>query len=194
MEKSIPRYKIAFLGSAGVGKTSLIKSFANSSIDKNEIPTIGLNQISRKFSLDNKEIMLELIDTAGQEMFNSIVTNYTRNVNGIVFVFALNDHDSFDALDNYIENFKRDVPTIIIGNKNDLFNQREVNNDEIKSYAGKTGYQYFETSAENGDNVYSAFLDIIKKIDASKQNEEVEEVEKVELKKKNKQKGHSLCG
>lgn len=119
------KYKIIFLGNANVGKTSLITQYVYQQADKIYNATIGIDYLSTKTTIADKEVRLHLWDTAGQERFNSMIPNYTRDSFISVIVFDVTNNDSFESINHWIENLvytndpERKCKIIIVGNKKD---------------------------------------------------------------------------
>ena len=90
--------KILLLGDSSVGKNSLILKFTNKEFDENSYSTIGAEFKNKVIQIDNKQIKLNIFNTAGQEKYRSISKNLIRNVNGIIFVFDLSNIDSFQNI------------------------------------------------------------------------------------------------
>ena len=160
-------FKIITLGNSGVGKTSIINRFLTNIFDNNSMTTIGLDFSLKKLMLkDGSEINISLIDTGGQEKYRSLSTSYFKNVDGILFVFSLNNKDSFDELKNWIENFneyntldKKNIAKYIVGNKCDL-EDKCINEGLIKEFSTINGMDYFETSAKENININNVFQQI----------------------------------
>ena len=100
---------------------------------------------------NGEEIKIILYDTNGQERFRSATLKTIRNVNGVILVFALDSRSSFDNLDNWLSDIKKNLnnPYIILfGNKSDLSKEKwQVTQEEINKYVEEKGFDYFETSA-----------------------------------------------
>ena len=159
-------FKIITLGNSGVGKTSIIKRYLNNSFDDNTLSTIGLEFSLKKIKLEEgKEINLKLIDTGGQERFKSLSTSYLKNAEGVLFVFALNNKESFEELKNWIEIFNDNslnkvyIAKYIVGNKCDI-KDRYINEDSIKEFSNNNGMKYFEISAKNNINIENLFQEM----------------------------------
>ena len=109
-------FKLITLGDSGVGKTSLIKRFTDNTYNENTIATLGFGSSTKDFSLkDGTTIRLKLIDTMGQENYRSITTSYIKNADGVFFVFAHNNRESFDNIIKWLDDFKNNNHNI---NKN----------------------------------------------------------------------------
>ena len=159
-------FKIITLGNAGVGKTSIIKRYSYGIFDNNSLPTIGFEFSVKKIKLKNGiEINLKLIDTNGQEKYRALSTSYLKHADGVFFVFALNNKESYDELTKWIEIFNdnnqniENIGKYIVGNKSDL-KEKNINEDEIKDFSKKNGMDYFQTSAKDDINIEKIFQEM----------------------------------
>ena len=165
-EKKIKRkvIRITMLGDSAVGKTSLISKFLNQNFDENYLTTIGKDKLEKKVVMkDGNEIKLIIWDTAGQERFHSIATSTIKGSHGIILTFDLTKRSSFNSLESWLNDIKdnsNEVPVVIFGNKCDLFENYEVENEEAKKFAKEHNLQYFETSAKQNVNVQEGFNSI----------------------------------
>ena len=121
-------YKIITLGESGVGKSSIIKRFIENKFEDNLFSTIGMDFTFKEIILENNvTIKLKIMDTSGQEKFRSLSKSYYKNADGVFFVFALNNMDSFKKVEEWIKTFNenyisnQDIPKFLVGNKNDIF-------------------------------------------------------------------------
>ena len=153
--------KIIILGSTKVGKTCLINQYFNKEFNDNPISTIGIDLQSKYFKFDNDIVKINFIDTAGQERFDSISSNYLKNVNGVLLVYDITNYDTFKKIDywnNQIKNYNKNKYSIVlIGNKIDLNNKRVVNFNDGKNLSKRINCKFFETSARNNINVDEVF-------------------------------------
>ena len=142
--------KIIILGSTKVGKTCLINQYFNKEFNDNPISTIGIDLQSKYFKFDNDIVKINFIDTAGQERFDSISSNYLKNVDGVLLVYDITNYDTFKKIDcwnNQIKNYNKNKYSIVlIGNKIDL-----------KNLSKRINCKFFETSARNNINVDEVF-------------------------------------
>ena len=158
--------KIITLGESGVGKTSIIRRYIHNIFDENNLSTIGLNFSFKEVKLkDGNIINLKLIDTAGQEKYKALAKSYFKNIDAVLFVFAINSQESFDNIKNWIKLFddnhngKAGIPKYLIGNKSDQ--EREVKNDLVEQFKNENKeYKYYETSAKNNDGIDQLFQEI----------------------------------
>ena len=125
-------FKIITIGNSGVGKTSILQRYIYNTFNEEHLATTGLEYSYKNVTLENgKTIKLKLFDTAGQEKFHSLSKTYFKNADGVLFVYAVNDIDSFKNIKNWInifnENYNRktDIPLYLIENKKDLNSEVE---------------------------------------------------------------------
>ena len=152
----VASFKIIIIGNSGVGKTSILERFILDKFDESLLSTIGINFSEKVILLENsKKIKLKLYDTAGQEKFNSISKSYFRNADGVLFVYAVNDLNSFQNIKNWIELFmenhngKKNIPLYLIENKNDL--DRKVEEYLIDEFLNEYKFEFKSTSAKLND-------------------------------------------
>lgn len=115
---------------------------------------------------DGSLINVHIRDTCGQERYDSINEQYYRKADGILLVFDIADKLSFNKIKNYYiktikEKCKEDIPIVLLGNKTDLEDQREVSQEEAIDLSIKEEYIYKETSCLRNENVADAFETII---------------------------------
>ena len=172
-----PKKKKAFeahiitLGDSQVGKTSLIRRYTENQFTGEYLTTIGFDLKIKKMTLPNgEEIRIKVSDTAGQERFKSIATNYLKKANGILLVYDVTKETSYNNIDNWLEQIKSDSdikrPMILIGNKSDMANERVISKEKGEELAKNCcgGIKFYETSCKTGDNVDKAFDDLVYQI------------------------------
>ena len=154
------KIKIITLGDAGVGKTSILKKIVYKKFDQYELTTLGIHHIilKRNYVKKNINILLNFVDTIGQEIFSSLPISYIRDSHIVLLVF-----DSIDTL-NIIKNrwykYYRENANInnsrfiLIGNKSDLFgNKREEIINEGEKFSEEIDALFMTCSAKNADNI-----------------------------------------
>ena len=128
--------------------------------------SIGVDFKLKNIEIDSKKIKLQIWDTAGQERFKTITTSYYKGAHAILIVFDITDRDSFDHVRNWmadIDKFaKEGVLRILVGNKCDLADKRQVTMEEAKEIANKYGIKYIETSAKDTINIDDLFISTAK--------------------------------
>ena len=157
----IPKYKLIFLGDQSVGKSCILNRFMNDTFTEEYQATIGLDFQSKNVQIDGQDIHLLLYDTAGQEKFRSLIPMYTRDANIILLVYDIASKDSFDHLPDWIHDLSNvkfdEVIFALVGNKNDLEEQRQVSKDEGLKFAEENNYIFEEISAKTGDGFSELF-------------------------------------
>ena len=185
-------FKIISLGDSGVGKSSIFRRYTENKFDEDTMSTIGLAFADKELTLQNKEkVKLKLVDTGGQERYKSLAKNYYKNADGVLFVFAHNDKDSFDHIIDWIELFdqnttNKEIPKFLIGNKNDLkkFDEEEESFDDfIKEH---NILRYFSTSAKANINITELFTEMAEIIDSKTNKTGTQKNKKLNKKKKKK--------
>jgi len=157
-KENLFEFKIVTIGDTKVGKTSIIKRYIDNKFYYNTISTVGIYNSQKIITLKNgEEIKLKLVDTAGQERYNSLSKNYFRNTHAVLFVFSFDSSNSFQNLGNWIKLFNEEntnqkkIVQYLIGNKKDL--KKEVDADEISFFLeDNKELIYKETSAKEDDN------------------------------------------
>ena len=162
-------FKIILTGNSGSGKTSIIRRFIDRTFDDNYTCTIGVDFFMKTLNLQNKIVKLQVWDTAGMEKYRSISASYYRGSHAAFIVFDLTSRASFDAVPKWIEAYYRtnnenEKNVVLIGNKSDLEELREVSTEEAQSYAEINNMAYFETSAKLSVNVEEVFHFIADKL------------------------------
>eukprot|EP00940_MAST-03C_sp_MAST-3C-sp2_P001538 g1538.t1 len=154
-------FKLLLIGDTSVGKSCLLLRFADDEFRKDYISTIGVDFKIRTITMDGKLVKLQIWDTAGQERFRNITSSYYRGAHGIIIVFDLTNQSSFknvrDWLGEIDKHALQTVDKLLVGNKSDLTQHREVSGDEAKDLAASLGLPYVETSAKASENVDEAF-------------------------------------
>jgi small GTP-binding protein len=146
--------KIVVVGDSGVGKTCLLIRFVRDLFDEESQPTLGVEFLTKIVQTERHRIQLQLWDTAGQELFRSVTRGYYRGSAGALLVFDLTSRDSFDHIAQWLQDIKdvarTDVVTVLLGNKADLTEERQITTAEAESFAKEHSMPYFETSAKTG--------------------------------------------
>ena len=155
-------FKVMVVGPTATGKTSLITRFADNSFPETHNLTIGLDIKVKTVQLDGRTVKLQVWDTAGQERYRSVVNMHYRGSHGCIGVFDITNKDSFVELKENIEQVQELYEVnggriIIIGNKSDLEDQRQVSTEEAAQFAESIGCIFMEASAKTARNVSTAF-------------------------------------
>ncbi|KQK76024.1 Ras-related protein Rab-6A [Amazona aestiva] len=144
-----------------VGKTSLITRFMYDSFDNTYQATIGIDFLSKTMYLEDRTIRLQLWDTAGQERFRSLIPSYIRDSAAAVVVYDITNVNSFQQTTKWIDDVRTergsDVIIMLVGNKTDLADKRQVSIEEGERKAKELNVMFIETSAKAGYNVKQLF-------------------------------------
>jgi len=154
-------YKVVIIGDAAVGKTSLVTRITQNKFISNMNSTIGASFTSCDLNIENKNIRLNIWDTAGQEKFRSMVSMYYRNANFCIIVFDITKYN----LDNikywiteYIEKTINSRPKfVLVGNKTDLLENDFIITDEFQNLIDLYNIKLFKTSTLKGVNINELF-------------------------------------
>ncbi|XP_042189842.1 ras-related protein Rab-6A isoform X2 [Callorhinchus milii] len=155
------KFKLVFLGEQSVGKTSLITRFMYDSFDNTYQATIGIDFLSKTMYLEDRTVRLQLWDTAGQERFRSLIPSYIRDSAAAVVVYDITNVNSFQQTTKWIDDVRTergsDVIIMLVGNKTDLADKRQVAIEEGERKAKELNVMFIETSAKAGYNVKQLF-------------------------------------
>lgn len=155
------KFKLVFLGEQSVGKTSLITRFMYDSFDNTYQATIGIDFLSKTMYLEDRTVRLQLWDTAGQERFRSLIPSYIRDSSVAVVVYDITNYNSFQQTAKWIDDVRTergsDVIIMLVGNKTDLSDKRQVTTEEGERKAKELNVMFIETSAKAGYNVKQLF-------------------------------------
>ncbi|KAI9262568.1 small GTP-binding protein [Helicostylum pulchrum] len=161
-------FKLLLIGDSGVGKSCLLLRFADDTYTESYISTIGVDFKIRTIELDGKVCKLQIWDTAGQERFRTITSSYYRGAHGIIVVYDVTDNESFENVKEWLREIERyasdGVNRLLVGNKSDLTDKRQVTLSNSKKWADSVNIPILETSAKNSSNVEQAFLTMARQI------------------------------
>ncbi|KAI9015664.1 ras family-domain-containing protein [Phycomyces nitens] len=192
------KYKLVFLGEQSVGKTSLITRFMYDTFDNTYQATIGIDFLSKTMYLEDKTVRLQLWDTAGQERFRSLIPSYIRDSSVAVIVYDISNRDSFLNTSKWIDDVRaergNEAIVVLVGNKTDLNEKREVTAEEGEKRARELNVMFIETSAKAGHNVKTLFRKIAQALPGINQGaNETKEMQKVNLSNSNTEASGCAC-
>ena len=149
-------FKAIMIGDPFVGKSSLINQAIKKQYKTTYAPTLGFDYFVFHIRIKNKIIKLQIWDTCGQEIYKSLVTNFYRNSSVAFMVYAINDRNSFEHIDNWLKEIKYnsspDTKIFLIGNKCDLIDERKVTYEEGLNYSNNYEFNgFYEVSAKTGE-------------------------------------------
>jgi len=156
--------KILMLGESGVGKSSILTRFVDDKFSTNFLTTLGVEYKHKTIMINDKKVMTQVWDTAGQEKFRTITPVYYRKVDGVVMVYDITDRNSFESINYWMKNLKdnadSNIKVILVGNKFDLADKRAVTKEEGDNLAESYGLKFMEASAKNRHNVNDLFASL----------------------------------
>mmetsp|Transcript_17084 Transcript_17084/g.24506 ORF Transcript_17084/g.24506 Transcript_17084/m.24506 type:complete len:210 (-) Transcript_17084:235-864(-) len=155
-------FKYIIIGDTGVGKSCLLLQFTDKRFTPIHDLTIGVEFGARIVTVEDKQLKLQIWDTAGQESFRSITRSYYRGAAGALLVYDITRKETFEHLGSWLEDAKQhsnsNMTIILVGNKADLEHRREVPKEQGEAFAKEHGLLFLETSAKINTNVEDAFL------------------------------------
>ena len=167
-------FKIILIGDTSVGKTNILSRYINDTFSETSKSTVGVELATKVERYNNKKIKIQIWDTAGQERYKSITTSYYKGAKGAFIVYDITKKESFKNVDKWIKDLKEfgdeDVTILIVGNKCDLEDEREVSIEEVKKKAELFDIGYCETSALKAKNIDYAFQTLIKLVAEKMEN------------------------
>ena len=139
--------------------------------------TVGIDCKAKIIEIENIKYKLLFYDTAGQERYKSLAPNLIKKAHGIIIMYDITNKSSFDSIPDIIKNIKEEkgdyFPMILIGNKKDLEQDREIKKEEGEDLASKNGIEFFEISNKEGINVQEAGFAIVNKILEKRKEESI---------------------
>ena len=154
-------FRYIIVGDMAIGKSCLLLQFTDHKFRHQHELTIGVEFGGKTIEVKNKNIKIQIWDTAGQEAFQAITRTYYKGAIGALLVYDITKHDTFDHINKWINEVKnngsKDIVCMLIGNKKDLEEERQVRYEEGKELADKNKMLFLETSAKTAENVQECF-------------------------------------
>lgn len=171
------QYKVVMLGSGAVGKSAITVQMVSGHFLSSYDPTIE-DSYRTTININNQDIILNILDTAGQEEFYALRDQYMRSGDGYIIVFSITSVTSFlevnaikEQLNMILDSDNNTlIPIILVGNKCDLEEYRQVQSSDAQRLAEEWKVKYFETSAKNKTNINRIFEELVYLIEANNQN------------------------
>lgn len=183
--------KFIMVGDPSTGKTTLSKNWADQTSNRNtHNPTTGVDFSQRTLDINGTELSMKLWDTAGAETYTALVRSYFRGNAGAFLVYDITNRKTFENADKWIQDIKdsntEEPNFILIGNKKDLVQRRQVTLQEAKIYAEKHGLIFAETCAFDLDSINEAFEKFAKHVfEKYNRGEGMQDARGIELRKRN---------
>ena len=200
--------KILLIGNSGVGKTCITQKYINENkeIDLEQNSTIGANYFQKVLEIDGKTLTLDIWDTAGQEKYRSMGKMFYKDAYIVLFIYDITNEESFTELKNVwykelMNTGEKHAVLAVVGNKTDLFENEEVNEEEARNWAEEIGAIFGLVSAKTGDCINVLFENVVKKFLSPDfvvqiNNEKIMKRESINLKKEdnnNRNKKNNKC-
>jgi Ras-related protein Rab-11A len=180
-------FKLILIGDSSVGKSNILLQYLKGKFDANSKATVGVEFGTKNIEINNKKIKIQIWDTAGQERYRSITSAYYRGAKGAFIVYDITRKETFDNIDKWVADLKNNgddnISIVLIGNKSDLDEKREVSKEEGVQKSEEFKTAFMETSALNGDNIDKAFDELIEQIYQNNCSM-IDEGDKVEIEEK----------
>mmetsp|Transcript_1811 Transcript_1811/g.2322 ORF Transcript_1811/g.2322 Transcript_1811/m.2322 type:complete len:197 (+) Transcript_1811:125-715(+) len=186
-------HKLVIVGGGGVGKSALTIQFIQNHFIIEYDPTIE-DSYRKQVTIDGETVLLDILDTAGQEEFSAMRDQYMRNGKGFLIVYSITSRNSFDESLKFREqiyrvkdvDFAKKVPIVLVGNKSDMEEQRQVMTQEGMELAKSWNCPFRETSAKNRTGVDEVWFDVVREIRRMSEEEEPQKKKKKKMLNLNK--------
>jgi len=158
----------AVVGSGAVGKSCLTIQFIQNCFVEEYDPTIE-DSYRKQLTVDEECVVLDILDTAGQEDYSAMREEYMRSGQGFMLVYSIVERSTFNEIISWREQILRvkdkdRVPMVLVGNKCDLADKRQVSKAEGEDLARNFKVPFFETSAKQRISVDEAFTELVREI------------------------------
>lgn len=161
--------KVSLLGDPGVGKTSLVNRYIDEIFEKDYRPTLGVNIMTKDIDIKEigKKVRLVIWDVAGQEKYDFTRKMFFQGCKGVFLIYDVTRPNSLlnikkKWLKDLTQYSKENLEFILIGNKNDLRDKKQIKSEEGEEFSQDIdAVKFIETSAKEGDNVNLAFSSLV---------------------------------
>jgi Ras-related protein Rab-22 len=163
----VPGCKVVLVGESAVGKTCIISRFISGAFDSNVSSTNGASYASKNVQYDKlgKNLLLDVWDTAGQEKYRALTKFFYKDAKVAILVYDITRYDTFKSIKEFWyeqvkENGPKNIVIGIAGNKCDLYEKEDVNENEAREFAASIGAIFALTSAQNNSGINELFRDV----------------------------------
>ena len=155
-------FKLIIVGDSGVGKSCLTIKAIKNYFEELYAPTVGFEFLSFSIKINEQTVKLQIWDTCGQEAYRSLINSFYRNSSLAILVYSIDNMKTFSNLETWLNEIKTqsnpDIKLILIGNKVDLEDIREVSKEKGENFCSDHNLCCFmETSAKTGFNAQNLF-------------------------------------
>lgn len=159
MEDFETTVKVLVVGSAGVGKSALVRRFARGTFDETHKATIGVDFAEKRIDVNYEEVIMNLWDTA--PVFNNLTQKYYSGASVAVICFSTVDRKSFEDVESWYEKLRQEcgakVLTVLVQNKTDLMAEAQISSDEVEGLARKLSLRLYRACCKDDANVSEMF-------------------------------------
>eukprot|EP01105_Mastigella_eilhardi_P025791 TRINITY_DN7139_c0_g1_i1.p1 TRINITY_DN7139_c0_g1~~TRINITY_DN7139_c0_g1_i1.p1 ORF type:complete len:205 (+),score=64.38 TRINITY_DN7139_c0_g1_i1:60-617(+) len=164
--------KVVVLGDGGVGKSALTIRFVKGTFVESYDPTIE-DSYRKQVDIMGHPVVLEILDTAGNDQFKLMRDLYLKNSEAFVVVYSVISKATFKDINETVESIQRakageKVHIVLVGNKSDLASQRQVTTEEGQQLAEELHTLFIETSAKNNTGVDDIYTTVVKDLITSR--------------------------
>ena len=154
-------FKVVLVGDSFVGKTNIMSKYIKNEFHEDSKATVGVEFGSKQFTVEGHSIKAQIWDTAGQERYKAITSAYYKGAKGAFIVYDVTRKQTFDSVEKWVNDVTavadKKITIILIGNKCDLEDQRQITKEQGEEKANKLELAFLETSAFSGENLDKAF-------------------------------------
>ena len=149
--------EVIILGDASVGKSNVMLRYVQNKFEENSLPTIGCDYMKVNKSFQGKKFLIKFWDTAGQEKYRALSKNFYEKADAVILVYDVTNRRSLENADFWLKEIsnscKKEIKLLLLGNKNDLLDDRQVSKEEGWSWADKERCFYMEASAKTNNEL-----------------------------------------
>ena len=160
--------KVVLVGDSGVGKTNIMSKYLKNEFHEDSKATVGVEFGAKQFTVEGHVIKAQIWDTAGQERYKAITSAYYKGAKGAFIVYDITRKNTFDSVSRWVSDLTatadKKISIILIGNKSDLEDQRQVTKEMGEEKANQLQVAFLETSAMSGENLEKGFQMMINEI------------------------------
>lgn len=161
-------FKVVLIGDSGVGKTNILSRYVRDDFSIETKSTVGVEFGSKVLKVNNTNIKIQIWDTAGQERYKSITKAYYKGAKGAFVVYDITRKETFSSVEKWVDELKNNgdegVCIILLGNKCDLEEQRQVPTEDAMRKSDCYKIAFCETSAMQAVNIDKAFTIMVEEI------------------------------
>ena len=161
-------FKVVLVGDSFVGKTNIMSKYLKNEFHDDSKATVGVEFGSKQFNIEAHTIKAQIWDTAGQERYKAITSAYYKGAKGAFIVYDITRKNSFESVEKWVSDVTavadKKITIVLIGNKSDLEDQRQVTKEQGEEKSGKLEIAFLETSAFSGENLDKAFEMMINEV------------------------------